>query len=83
MPGVREISDVVDALQRAERTSLHVLPLHGQLSSAAQREVFKPTRRGLTKAVVATNIAEGEFFYYYKCTVLGTSYITFRILLTT
>ena len=60
MPGVREISDVVEALQRAERTSLHVLPLHGQLSSAAQREVFKRPRAGLTKVVVATNVAEAS-----------------------
>ena len=59
MPGVREIGDVVDALERCA-LPLHVLPLHGQLTSASQRRIFDAPPRGKIKVVVATNIAEAS-----------------------
>ena len=35
-----------------------ILPLHGQMPSAHQREIFDRPRRGARKVILATNIAE-------------------------
>jgi len=56
LPGVAEIRAVQRLIQGD--SSLHVLPLHGQLSGEEQSSVFKPAPRGKTKVVLATNVAE-------------------------
>ncbi|ODN98303.1 ATP-dependent RNA helicase A [Cryptococcus wingfieldii CBS 7118] len=57
MPGVMEIRQCITELERASLGSVAIMPLHANLSSAEQRQVFvatKPRR----KIVVATNVAE-------------------------
>jgi len=59
LPGAGEIRRVVDALSEvvpADRCV--VLPLYGDLPSAAQDAVLRPDPRGRRKIVIATNLAE-------------------------
>ena len=59
LPGVGEISRMCSELQRCSCSShLFVVPLHGALPPAEQTKAFRNPPRGLTKVVVATNIAE-------------------------
>jgi ATP-dependent RNA helicase DHX57 len=54
-PGLEEILALYD---RLKSSSLHVMPLHGSLSSEAQQDVFKAPPKGKRKVVLSTNIAE-------------------------
>ncbi|KAG8960615.1 hypothetical protein FRC03_006323 [Tulasnella sp. 419] len=58
MPGVQEIQQTIDALMSAPemKGQIEALPLHANLTSERQRQVFLPTTR--RKVVVATNVAE-------------------------
>jgi len=60
MTGVMEIKQAVDAIRQAVSTSerIEVLPLHANLTSAEQQQVFRPVKPGHRKVVVATNVAE-------------------------
>ncbi len=61
MPGIREVEALharLTATRRFSGDGVCILPLHSALSSAEQRRVFQPTRRGARKVVIATNIAE-------------------------
>jgi ATP-dependent RNA helicase DHX57 len=61
LPGVGEIAKAQRQLQRSRHLQdipLWVLPLHGNLSAADQREVFSPPAPGVRKVVLATNVAE-------------------------
>jgi len=59
LPGAGEIRRVAELLE-AELPAGHcaVLPLYGELSSAAQDAALQPDPRGRRKVIVATNIAE-------------------------
>ena len=57
--GLQEIAELIDNLHRTlPSNQFHILPLHSELSSAEQQRVFAPPPSGLSKIVVATNIAE-------------------------
>eukprot|EP00897_Mesotaenium_endlicherianum_P002934 jgi/Mesen1/2669/ME000167S01818 len=65
LPGMAEIRRMQSTLQGSRRISemtprrgLWVLPLHGSLSAEEQRRVFNRPPAGITKVVLATNIAE-------------------------
>ena len=59
LPGAGEIRRVVEALsERLPADRCVVLPLYGDLPSAAQDAVLRPDPRGRRKVVVATNLAE-------------------------
>ena len=62
LPGAPEIVRLErvlrDSLPGALRSRLHVVPLHGQLSSAEQQRAFDPAPAGKIKLVLATNVAE-------------------------
>ena len=53
---VRDLCASDDVLGDASR--FLILPLHGQMPSAHQREIFDQPRRGARKVILATNIAE-------------------------
>lgn len=57
MPGVMEIRQCINELQSTFLGSVEIMPLHANLSSSEQKQVFLSTgtRR---KIVVATNVAE-------------------------
>ena len=70
LPGVGEISRMCSELQRGSGSSrLFVVPLHGALPPADQSKAFRDPPHGLTKVVVATNIAETSL------TLDGISYV--------
>ena len=63
LPGVAEIDNVRQALLESylghdELQASWVLPLHGSLSPDEQRRVFERAPEGITKVVLATNVAE-------------------------
>lgn len=59
LPGEAEIKGMVNALALSPNSrSYQVYPLYGRLSKEDQEKVFTPTKKGKTKVVVATNIAE-------------------------
>ena len=62
MPGRGEIEALVRELRHhsvvGDRNKVQILSLHSSLDSKQQRSVFRVPARGITKVVVATNIAE-------------------------
>ena len=59
LSGEADIKGLVESLTRSEnKDRWQVYPLYGRLSKEDQEKVFTPTKRGKTKIVVATNIAE-------------------------
>ena len=60
LPGVGEIRRVQRQLEDAlsERADVHVVPLHGELDFARQRQAIAPASAGERKVVLATSIAE-------------------------
>eukprot|EP01043_Picozoa_sp_COSAG02_P020485 COSAG02_NODE_1013_length_15207_cov_4.700556_3_plen_1238_part_00 len=65
LPGTSDIEDVQRALQEAPfRHTLSgralVLPLHGSLSSEEQGRVFQSPQPGMSKVILATNVAESS-----------------------
>jgi ATP-dependent helicase HrpB len=59
LPGAGEIRRVVEALEAALPAGRHaILPLYGDLSTAAQDVALRPDPHGRRKVIVATNIAE-------------------------
>lgn len=59
LPGRREIQALIDALQvYPPGAALEVLPLFGELDSAAQDRVLRPKVRGPRRVIAATDIAE-------------------------
>ena len=64
LPGAGEINTTLRAMQadaelgRGERYRL--LPLHSELSTAEQKQVFRHPPPGVTKVVLSTNIAEAS-----------------------
>lgn len=57
-PGKKEIAETVANLQKVVGSSTTVLPLHGQLTPAEQKECFIPPSPGCNKIIVATNVAQ-------------------------
>jgi len=61
LPGAYEINSMcrkVDEMARDRGYKVKCLPLHSQLTTVMQREVFKRAPYGVRKVVCATNIAE-------------------------
>lgn len=59
LPGEKIIKDMTSHLYRSALSKkLFIIPLYGRLSKEEQERVFIPTPEGLTKIVIATNIAE-------------------------
>ncbi|XP_076442712.1 putative ATP-dependent RNA helicase DHX57 [Babylonia areolata] len=64
LPGFAEIQSLMDLLLRSpefghrHREKYNIIPLHSTLSSDEQNRVFSRPREGVTKIVIATNIAE-------------------------
>ena len=64
MPGLMEITKLYEACQesgvlsKATGGGKWLIPLHSSLSSAEQKQIFQNPPRGVTKVVIATNIAE-------------------------
>lgn len=59
LSGESSIKSVYSALKYSPLSKkLDIYPLYSRLSKEEQNSVFTPTKRGLTKVVVATNIAE-------------------------
>ncbi|CAO1624582.1 unnamed protein product [Parajaminaea phylloscopi] len=61
MSGVGEIRQACEAIRSTlSGASIEVMPLHSNLTNEEQQGVFKPTRAGVRKIVVATNVAEAS-----------------------
>ena len=59
LPGEFEILQCEDMLRHCPfHDRLQIYPLYGRLSKEEQERVFTPTAEGMTKVVIATNIAE-------------------------
>lgn len=60
LPGVGEIRRVQRQLQEAltAQNTVQVIPLHGELDFATQRQAIEPAAQGQRKVVLATSIAE-------------------------
>lgn len=58
LPGLAEITKLERLLRRYR--DLDVIPLHSCLSSIDQQRIFEPTRKGMRKVILATNIAESS-----------------------
>jgi HrpA-like RNA helicase len=56
LPGAPEIKHAEWRLR--DLPTLHVVPLHGQLTPKEQQRAFAPPPRGARKVVLATNVAE-------------------------
>lgn len=57
LPGGREIREAQRALE-SRKSALRVMPLYGDLSSAAQDAALRPDADGARKVILATNIAQ-------------------------
>jgi ATP-dependent helicase HrpA len=69
LSGEREIRDTADALRGRFRETIDVLPLYARLSTGEQQRVFRPTKGGPPRVVLATNVAETSL------TVPGIRYV--------
>ena len=59
LPGAGEIDRAERAIQQIGRGfPLTILPLHGGLQADKQAQVFVPARKGFTKIILSTNVAE-------------------------
>mmetsp|Transcript_15236 Transcript_15236/g.33072 ORF Transcript_15236/g.33072 Transcript_15236/m.33072 type:complete len:1605 (-) Transcript_15236:173-4987(-) len=59
LPGAGEIDRAERAIhQIVKGHALTILPLHGGLQADKQQQVFVPARRGYTKVILSTNVAE-------------------------
>lgn len=58
LPGVAEIESLRCRLQAGASRDLRVLPLHSKLSASEQRSAFLRPPSGVTKVILATDIAE-------------------------
>jgi ATP-dependent RNA helicase DHX57 len=59
MSGVGEINMALDAIKKhTQSLPVQLLPLHGGLQPSEQNLVFRPSKKGQTKVVVSTNVAE-------------------------
>ena len=59
LPGEAEIKRCVEELEYSDREgNYQIYPLYGRLSKEEQERVFIPTKEGMMKVVVSTNIAE-------------------------
>jgi len=59
LPGEFEIKGAEAAIRKSKcYQQIQLYPLYGRLSKEEQERVFTPTKEGMTKVVVATNIAE-------------------------
>jgi len=59
LPGAGEIDRAERAIQQIVKGHLiTILPLHGGLQPEKQQQVFVPARRGFTKVILSTNVAE-------------------------
>lgn len=62
LPGMSEIRTMMNRLTGSrifsDTTQFEIIPLHSSLSPHEQKRVFRPSRRGCRKIILATNIAE-------------------------
>lgn len=58
LPGVGEIRQAIESIEKAASRPVDVFPLHANLSPEDQRKVFKKPKSGCRKVVVSTNVAE-------------------------
>lgn len=58
LPGAREIRHCQRRLEERLGSTVRVFPLYGELSSAEQDAALTPTRDGVRKVILATNIAQ-------------------------
>ena len=59
LPGAGEIERASNAIQTIVRDSaITILPLHGGLTPEKQQQVFVPAKKGYTKIILSTNVAE-------------------------
>jgi ATP-dependent RNA helicase DHX57 len=75
LAGAPEIKKMEESI-RAEDIghSFQILPLHGGLQPREQARVFQPAKKGFTKVVLATNIAETSVTIP-DCTVVIDTYV--------
>ena len=59
LPGAGEIDRASNAIQTIVRGfAITILPLHGGLTPEKQQQVFVPAKKGFTKIILSTNVAE-------------------------
>lgn len=59
LPGLGEIDRASNAIQTLLRDcAITIIPLHGGLTPEKQQQVFLPTKKGFTKIILSTNVAE-------------------------
>jgi HrpA-like RNA helicase len=63
LPGVGEIERAERIINQKHMDSIQVLPLHGGLQPEKQQQVFVPARKGMTKIILSTNVAETSKFW--------------------
>jgi len=60
LPGKREIDRAADTLAALGSKSIEILPLHGELDLARQRDALRPAPAGMRRVILATNVAESS-----------------------
>lgn len=71
-PGVGEIRQAMDAIQRQRLPDVVLLPLHANLPPQEQRRVFQAVAKHERKVVIATNVAETSITIPDVCYVIDT-----------
>ena len=56
--GKAEIEKTIQTLKASVGDTVHILPLHGDLTPAEQQECFKSAPKGKSKIIVSTNVAQ-------------------------
>jgi len=70
LPGWGDIDQLQKRLvQNFDQKRFKILPLHSQVTSQQQSEIFEPAEKGIRKIVLTTNIAEASI------TVEGTEFV--------
>ncbi|XP_023310830.1 ATP-dependent RNA helicase DHX36 [Anoplophora glabripennis] len=61
LPGLMNISSLNKLLENCGKFPSHkylIIPLHSQMPTVEQKEIFNPAPRGMRKIIISTNIAE-------------------------
>lgn len=70
LPGAGEIDRAERVIRQVVKDSIAILPLHGGLQPEKQQQVFVPARKGFTKIILSTNVAEVSAQYLYRSLIL-------------
>ncbi|CAG9773153.1 unnamed protein product [Ceutorhynchus assimilis] len=78
VPGFGEIQKICNKIEESiyfPRSKYIVIPLHSQLPTTEQKQIFNPAPRGMRKIIVSTSIAETSITIDDVTTVIDCGYI--------